>query len=548
MRPRVPSAAVIGLGWTLFGLAIVWPSAALLARCWNESTSSLPQWIVSPRQLGLFWRSVWLSGAAVAATLLVSLPAAYALGRLRGMSRRPLLAGCLMATLLCPPMVYAFGWERVVTLLTRAPDDATATVGTDRIDPGALATRESAATSEGPRTLQPAVPFSAGSKSWEPYVRCVGVWSLWLWPIPAMLLAVGWSRIGCRAFEESLQVLSAPAAFVRVAMPQLIPYIALGGLIVFVLCLNDYGVPHACGLIVFSTELLGIAQQSSRAIDTVLPAGMNVASTAVALIVLLFLGRRCAVDDDTDDSGGFASASATGPFLLVLGIFAVSWLVPLTVLTLDLESPAVLVLGARTYATDLAASLGTALLAGLASVAMGAGLMISPRLRTPAVVWALLFGALPGALIGEALVVGYNRAATALLYDHWPILTLSYIARFGWIGVVAVRLTIWQTPADLIQQARADGAGSMSVLGGVHLAWGWPTLLVGVLAIAALAVADVAASALVRVPSFTPIAHVLLEKFHRFEDGMLIALSLWLVGAAIVPSLAASLALRRRAR
>ena len=52
--------------------------------------------------------------------------------------------------------------------------------------------------------------------------------------------------------------------------------------------------------------------------------------------------------------------------------------------------------------------------------------------------------------------------------------------------------------------------------------------------IAALAVAELPTTALTRVPSFAPIAHVIIEKFHRFEDGMLVSLSFCLVGFTLV--------------
>ena len=61
-------------------------------------------------------------------------------------------------------------------------------------------------------------------------------------------------------------------------------------------------------------------------------------------------------------------------------------------------------------------------------------------------------------------------------------------------------------------------------------------LLCAAAIVMALSLGETEASALVRVPSFAPISHVLLEKFHRFEYGMLVSLSLWLVAAAIVPA------------
>ena len=49
-----------------------------------------------------------------------------------------------------------------------------------------------------------------------------------------------------------------------------------------------------------------------------------------------------------------------------------------------------------------------------------------------------------------------------------------------------------------------------------------------------LSIAEVPTSSLLRVPGPAPIAHIIIEKFHRFEYGMLISLSLWLVFASLV--------------
>jgi len=48
-----------------------------------------------------------------------------------------------------------------------------------------------------------------------------------------------------------------------------------------------------------------------------------------------------------------------------------------------------------------------------------------------------------------------------------------------------------------------------------------------------LGMTDVATASLVQVPSVRLISLIIIEKFHRFEDDMLISLSLWLVAAAV---------------
>ena len=64
----------------------------------------------------------------------------------------------------------------------------------------------------------------------------------------------------------------------------------------------------------------------------------------------------------------------------------------------------------------------------------------------------------------------------------------------------------------------------------------------------ALAVGDLATSSLVRVPDFNPIAHVIVEKFHRREDDMLVCLSLSLVAASLPGALLAAWASTRSVR
>jgi ABC-type spermidine/putrescine transport system permease subunit II len=57
-------------------------------------------------------------------------------------------------------------------------------------------------------------------------------------------------------------------------------------------------------------------------------------------------------------------------------------------------------------------------------------------------------------------------------------------------------------------------------------------LAAGVFVATALNLSEAAATSLVRVPSVNSIALILIEKFHRFEDEMLIALSLIMAAAA----------------
>ncbi len=496
IRRQAPLPIVL-LAWAVFIAAVAWPTIALIARCFDQGRAPTDGYVPSGRQLGLLWRSLWMSGVATGLCLLLSLPTALAVGRKSRSAYRDLSAGLLLAVLLCPPMVYAFGWARIL-----------------------------------PATF---------SGEW----RCILVWVLWAWPIPAAVIGAGWARLGRAPYESAVLDAGAVKAILHVVVPSLLPHGALAGLLVFALLFSDYGVPHACGLIVFTTELLGWADSSSVVLDTAWPAVLPALITGIALAAVALLWRRCAVDTGEEGAGDAPDRGSDVLVLVTIALVLVSWLLPIGTLVYKLGAVQPMIEAFRTYGKDLAWSLGTAFAAGLVAVGMGIGIAASRSYdRLPGATrgaapplaglgWAVVFGALPGALIGVALVAAYNHEASAWVYDRWLIVVVSYVSRFGWIGLAVGFMLTRGTGSELADQARTDGASEWHVWTRLILPMQWPLLACAVSVVAALSVADVTASSIVRVPAFSPIAHVIIEKFHRFEDGMLISLSLWLIAAGL---------------
>ena len=209
-------ALVLVPGALLFVLVVVYPAVALVSRSISLGATDAQSIWPTGRQWGLLGRSLWLAGWATVVGVSLSLPAAYVVGRVGRLIRSPVLGALLLAPLLLPPMVYVFGWQRFPR------------VGV----PGEL--------------------------------LCIWVWASWLWPIPAMLIGTAWARWGRQAYEAA--VLDAPPhrAFGRVVLPLLVRQAGMGALILLALCLTEYSVPHACGLIVLATELLSQATLSPR--------------------------------------------------------------------------------------------------------------------------------------------------------------------------------------------------------------------------------------------------------------------------------------------
>jgi hypothetical protein len=191
----------------------------------------------------------------------------------------------------------------------------------------------------------------------------------------------------------------------------------------------------------------------------------------------------------------------------------------------------------RVYRGEIVESFAIAAAGGLAVVWMGTWLGPGGdrrHARRIAVAGTLLFGLLPAALVGQAMVVAYR--GIPIIYDQWPVMVLTQSARWGWIGWLAAWLVGRSTSSVLMDQARADGAdptvAAMTVGWRVH----WPILaFAGALAMA-LGLAEVAAMSMVRPPGIGWIAQTLMETFHRLEDQMLVTISL-VLAAALLPAL-----------
>ncbi len=462
---------------TVYFAAIVWPAIALVCTSINQGAAPREGFIFSHGQLALLGRTLLLAAAAAIACLPIALAAGVLAWSRRPRARSGAIVG---AGLVCPPLVYAFGWLRLF-------------------------------------------PPEVG-----PQIRCVAAWVLWTWPVAAIVIAAGWARAGKEAYQAATLSTSPLSAFFRVGLPALWPYIFLAAMLMFVLFFGDYGVPHAFGLRVYSTELLAWASESNHTIDVLWPALLPVGITAIALGTVLVAMRRCEFYE-SEQGPGMASHPSWRAAVLIF--MAGGWAFPLLALSRPL-TPDVFAQAWKTYGLDLAASVGVAGVAAMMVMLMGWGLAGFARSRKLLLFVAVLFGAPPGAVVGQALIAAYNAHSFRWLYDHWPILSLAYVARYAWIGLLACGIATKSRIGATAEQARIDGASEPQVA----LFILWPQhapMLLGVAAIiVALAVGDVAASTLVRVPGYNPIAHVIIEKFHRFEDGMLISLSLILVGIA----------------
>ncbi|HEY3244485.1 MAG TPA: hypothetical protein VGM03_14160, partial [Phycisphaerae bacterium] len=496
------------IGVVLFVLAVLIPTFALAIRSLAALGQPTETALMTARQWSLLWFTVKLAAAAAAATIVLSLPGAYVVGRARGSGPPVLLA----IPLLLPPMVLVFGWQKVLGWSS--------------------------------------ISLDMPRRWW----MCVLLWASWSWPIPALVLGAAWQKLARSAFESAVLETTPARAFLRVARITLGGQLAACAVILFALFCGEYTVPHACGLIVYATELLGWASTAKQPVEVVAPALPMVVliATSVGLAAVILRRRSVPMSSETGAPSGTTGAKSLAVVSTILLVVTVA--IPLSALLAKMfvhprsgAAPGVagpMALAWRTYHGALLESAVVAGVAGMLAALLGAGVVVWQRVARWMGVWTLLFGLLPGALIGEALLAAYRPVN--VIYGGWPIVVIAYLARYAWVGVLASWLALAATGRDLVEQARSDGAGELTVTARIRLAAALPILVCGAAIVAALSLADVATASMVQVPSVQLISLILIDKYHRFEDGMLISLSLWLVAAALPAAIL--LAVARRAR
>lgn len=138
----------------------------------------------------------------------------------------------------------------------------------------------------------------------------------------------------------------------------------------------------------------------------------------------------------------------------------------------------------------------------------------------------------------------FRRDAFDLIYNGIPIVVMAYLARFGWLALLAGNLTRsapWRQVRELLA---LDGASPAQAAR--HVVWplAWPVLLASALLVGVLALTEVPATVLISPLRPQPLIPMLMGWVHiqRYDDmilGSLLLMSMALVGALVAAGLIA---------
>jgi iron(III) transport system permease protein len=446
-RGRLAATALTIL---LVGAIIGLPVIRLVGVALEGGPAALASALGGPLAARSIVNSLWTAALISVLAVSAGTAAAFVTERL-ATRRRGLLRAVIVAPLLVPPFVLAFGWTRAFG--PRGLTDQL--LGLEL--PGLY----------GPLGIVLVVAVAATPLAWL---------------VVAAALA---SRVEPE-LEQAARASGASRtrAFVTVTLPLLRPAILSAAVVTFIYGINAFGVPAILGTPAgFSTittrlyqDLALSSNPASFARATALAATLVVLAVVVAGSAdALLSGRGTARTGQTSGRGVAGGGGRWPAAILVVGLTLVTVVPLLAILATALTRAVGLApvpenwtlanfgtaIGDGRFAGSLVRSL--ALAAAAATLVLILGALVAGlrggRARFGGTALTLGF-AVPGSALAVAILVAYG----GLLRNTLLIILVAYVAKFWALGHRQLAGSLDRLPVDLLRAARASGAGPLTTL------------------------------------------------------------------------------------
>ena len=422
--------------------AMALPLAYLLLVVLGSGSAAL-ETVFSSRTAGLLLRSVGLAAAVTASAIAIAVPLAW-------LTARTDLPG-------------ARAWAVLAALPLVVPSYVGAYAFLSALGPTGL--------------LQDILAGPFGVERLPSIVGFPGAWLvLTLFTYPLIFLPVRAAILGLDPqLEEAARASGrdARSAFTSVVMPQLLPAIAAGGVLVALYTLHDFG---AVSIMRFDTFTRDIFLEYRSSLDRIGAASLSLVLVAVMLI-LLWIEGRVRGNRALHRVGPGAARRARRESLGRWRPLAIGFCAAVTSLGVILPAAVLVYWATRSFAGqpewgEIATAAGHSLLvSGLAAVvAAGCAIpvaILAVRHRnsgTKALDWLAHIGyALPGVVVALALVYFGTRVATPL-YQTVAMLVFAFVVLFLPLATSAAKSRLGQMSPRLEEAARITGRGPLAVL------------------------------------------------------------------------------------
>jgi iron(III) transport system permease protein len=468
--------------------------------------------LTSSRQRELLSNSLVLALATGIFATLLGAPLGFLLAKLQLPSRN-IWRLCLMIPLLVPSYILGIAWVFAGRLLTEALSRWTFSL------PGAVA-----------------------------------ILALSCFPIPMLVAEGALSRVPARLEEAAWVVAGWRRTLFSITLPLVLPSLAAGFLLVFVLALAEFSVPSLLRVRVFSTEAYTrFAAFFNFGAATAATAPLLLLTLVLAICVRFLVGEKWIA---TRRSSGASPLLLSGSWTLVgTGCFSViiflGSVLPLLCLAARMRHLETFLRSAGGARSSIAASLLLSVSAAFLSIAIGLLLgywraRTQARLKTLADVFWILIYTLPATVLGIGTVQLWSRPLTSVLYGTWAILLLGLLARFVPIAALLLAAGVRQMPESLEEAALVHGSSWWRTLVGILIPNLKQSLVAAGLLVFILAFGEVALPLLLIPAGNSTLPLQIFTTITNSPDDVMAALCLLQVLVILITLLAAGLILGRK--
>ena len=505
-------------------ITLICAGIPLLWMLWMLAThrDTWQEFLPSSFRVNLLVKTLLYNGGAGVLATLMGLPAAFVIGRGRGMMSRLLLV-LLPAALLMPSLSYAYGWWELVRLIR-------------------------------PITIRWGIGFFPQGPA--DISRCILTLASWLWGVPALLIGLSLRRSDSSVQQQALL----DGALCPIMLRQLLGPICASIAIVTILATQDTSVYEPTGISVVATEIRMVFDTGTGSVTDNAPPDLSARAsaaiaTAMPLMVITFLLAGAAVWCSQRSSGADAIATDNWPrvldcskgtviFTTFLLIF--NWLTPTVALVVSMHHGISLVDAWSKFGSQLQ---GTAFVAAEATcLALAVAFFSAARWFPGLLVLSGTNFLLGGQLLAIALIRIYDRPAFSWVYDTSLVTVFAYLGRFGWVALAGGRAT-WSTPwIELREMAATDGADGLETVATVIWPLAWPILLASGLLVGILCTTEVPATVLLMPQNPQVLTPTMMAWVHMARYDPMIQACLLMSSVILVPAVVSVLLISMGAR
>jgi ABC-type Fe3+ transport system permease subunit/DNA-binding beta-propeller fold protein YncE len=512
-RISLPSA-VLGL---IFGVCCALPIGWLLLQVVSHPRVLLD--VNFTRFHGrLLARTVFYNSAVATIATAIALPAAWLIGRGRS-TISSILGFLLPLPLLLPSITYAYGWSQVLRLLHYFPQ-----------------------------------PASIGD-----VLRCIWTLATWLWPLAAVTIGLSLRQVDVNLQQHAML----DGGYWRITFRQLLGPIVAAWCMVGVLSMQEFAVYEPTGISVVATEvravfdtgMMNLSADQLAAVTSGPNGGLDgefphwdqarraaaAVVTAMPLLGLIAVCSLCAwlsvrhhtAVDRIDPAPWPRAFDARWPVVLwTMGLLSLTVVLPTACMVLSLKRSTQAVRIWETFSPQVLGSLFNASLAG--GLALVIAMLVSFRSSPRLLVLGLVTFLVGGQLLAIAQIRLYNHRWLSWIYNAPPIVVMAYIARFGWMALMAGQSTWSRGWRDLREMAALDGADGWQTARFVIWPLALPIALAAGVLVMVLSLTEVPATVLLapqRPPVLVPL---LMAWVHTLRSDDMLEASLLLMTTTMV--------------